>query len=62
MTPDALARVAVHSVGKLRRGLEGNEVEGWCLIAFGAIPLQPVVPAHTPWGELLHADRLTSEI
>lgn len=62
VTPDALARVAVYNVGKLRRGLEGDEIEGWCLIAFGALSMQPDVPVRTPWGELLHADRLTAEI
>lgn len=62
VTPDALARAAVRNAGKLRRGLEGNEVEGWCLIGFGAFSLQPGIPVHTPWGDLRHADRLTSEI
>ena len=61
-TADALAHCAVQNVQKLRAALKGDEIESWCVTAFGALPPQAGMLLNTPWGDLVAADRLTGEI
>jgi hypothetical protein len=62
LTADALARASVDNVQKLRTALAGNEIQGWCVIAFSALPQQAGTLVQTPWGDLVGADRLAGEI
>jgi len=62
LTADTLAHASIENVRKLRAALAGDEIQGWCVIAFGALPSQTGTLVQTPWGDLVGADRLTGEI
>jgi hypothetical protein len=56
------ANTATKNVDKLKTGLSGGEIEGWAVTSFSALQLSPGSRLSTPWGDLVHADRLTAEI
>jgi hypothetical protein len=62
MTDQALVQGAVRNLANLRLGISGNLFDGWVLTAFGGLRLDPDVEISTPWGRLVHADRLSSEM
>lgn len=62
LTADGPAEASARNAATLRAGLAGDEIEGWPLTAFSAPAVAPGSVVHTPWGELVGADRLTSEI
>ena len=62
LVPDSLAARAVANVDKLRAGLAGDEITVERLIFFSGVTLTPDQTVHTPWGDLIHANRLAAEI
>jgi hypothetical protein len=62
LTNQALVEAALRNVVNLRSGIRGDSFDGWVLTAFSGLKLSPGVGISTPWGVLVHADRLSSEM
>ena len=62
LTEHDLVRTAVANLRKLRSGIAGDTYDGWMLTAFRGVHLLPSVPISTPWGELVDAERMSSEM
>ena len=62
MTEDHLVDAALRSLEGLRKGVAGERFDGWQLTGFRGVVLSPDIAVETPWGRLVHADRMSSEM
>lgn len=62
LTEDHLVEMAVGNLHRLRNGITGDLFDGWMLTAFRGIRLSPALGVSTPWGQLVHADGMSSDI
>jgi Apea-like HEPN len=62
LAEDQLIQSAVENLNKLRSGISGDQFDGWMLTAFRGVSLRPDASVSTPWGELVHADRMSTEM
>jgi hypothetical protein len=62
LTEHHLIEVAVGNLRKLRSGIIGDGYDGLMLTAFRGVTLSTDVVIETPWGRLIHADRMSSEM